>query len=71
MVGYLLYLAVGADDEREPVCKLAHERDVELRAVKVGDVRPDVRQEGELKVVRLLEVQVLRYRIEGKGGGKS
>lgn len=56
---YLLYLAVGANDERQTVGKFTHEGDVELRAVQVRHVGADVRQERELKVVRLLEVQVL------------
>lgn len=56
----LLYLPVGADDEGQAVGELAHEGDVQLRAVEVGHVRSDVRQKGELEVVRLLEVEVLR-----------
>lgn len=56
---HLLYLPVGADDERQPVRKFAHEGDVELRAVQVGNIRTDVRQERELEAVRLLEVKVL------------
>ena len=65
---YLLYLAVGADDERQPVREFAHEGDVELRAVQVGNVRADVRQERELEAVRLLEVEVLIHVHVGRAG---
>lgn len=38
----LLDFPVGSDDERQPVGELAHEGDVELRAVQVGNARADV-----------------------------
>ena len=67
----LLYLSVGADDEGQAVGELAHEWDVQLGAVQVGHVRSDVRQEGELEVVRLLEVEVLRNSNSNENGKEN
>lgn len=56
---YLFDLSIRADDESQPVCKLSHKGDVELRAIQVGNVRANVRKKRELQAVGLLEVEVL------------